>query len=214
MSLDSAFAIKILCPEFKDKVKTRGKLKIAIVPRSDYFVDFELFKKMYVSYVKTIKTLVVTLNKRYDIDIHLISHHPQDLKVIRSTCKVLDQSTKSNIKVHHIDTVKKSIETLSNVDLIVTSRLHAGIIGMSFGVPAIFFMPSQDTKVLDVLDSLSLDKRLFLVDLFNSKEYASLAEKVITIVDNLNNISKLIESKVESASCHTPVKLMGLLLES
>jgi len=221
MALDSGFGIRLLY-ENPEAVYKTDKLTICITPRKDYFYFYHLRGETYVKYLSSLKQLVEVLN-RLGAEILLV---PQTLKspidmqnitdedAVSDLLKLFDEQTKKSMRVVKPRTVLDSARAFCSCDIVVTSRMHAGIIALAYGKPVVFFMPRDDVKMLDVLSYLGLDEKRYVVDSFNPKEYERLIPTVIDLLQNLTRESRMIEYAVNKhlLDVEKPVKLLKKLI--
>jgi polysaccharide pyruvyl transferase WcaK-like protein len=200
MALDSGFGIRIL-NENPGNI-TRGRnLVVCIVPRKDYFYLYNL-AQVYPKYLLTLKRLIGVLINEFDADIWLIPHttksstYLSDEYAILDLLKILDGSLRRNIEVMTPQNIFDSARVFSSCDMVITSRMHAGIVSLAYGKPTVFFMPRDDVKVLDVLSYLGLGEERYIIDSFNPREYDKLIELVKDILFDLSRETKTIESAV------------------
>jgi len=88
---------------------------------------------------------------------------------------------------------------LASVDLLVTSRMHAGITAMGAGVPALFLLPSEDVKVLDILSFLNLEADDFIIDIFNPKTMRAenIQQKFQSMIDNIGDVKQMVDKGID-----------------
>lgn len=200
MALDSGFGIKIINKN-PDKIPRRQNLTVCIVLRKDYFYFYGL-NHVYPRYLLTLKHLVSVLNNEFDADIWLVPHTTKsstclsDEYAIYDLLKILDESLKRNIVVMMPQSVFDSARIFNSCDMVVTSRMHAGIITLAYGKPALFFRPRDDVKVLDILSYLGLGEERYIIDSFNPREYDRLPGMVKSVLFNLSRETKSIESTI------------------
>jgi len=214
MALDSGFGVKLV---YKDPAKAYKKTReyvIGIVPRRDYFASYRL-KEVYVEYLKALKYLLEGFSNNFDSEILLMPHAiPSDEYTISDLMKILNSNVKKCVKVMRPFNVLDSIKIVNSCDVLITSRMHAGIIALAYGKPTVFFMPKEDTKVLDVLSYLGLDEELYMIDSFDPREYEKLFQSVKQVLEDLtqeaNAVKKCVDKHV--LDVEKPIKLMQKLL--
>jgi len=63
--------------------------------------------------------------------------------------------TRPNVRFHQLSDLESGIEFLQGLDLLLTSRLHVGMVAMSYGVPCVSLLPRAKTALC--LRELGLD---------------------------------------------------------
>lgn len=128
---------------------------------------------------------------------------------------LLDEDARKRVVVYRPKTIAEDIEIMQSLDMLITSRMHAGIVALAYGKPALFFMPKDDVKFLDILGMLDLDVDAFAVDAFDLKEHEKLFAKVEYILDNLSKMSSHIENQVNSLlpTVKKPIEFAKKLIE-
>jgi len=220
-ALDSGFGLRLIYERPKWNSGIRN-LRIVIVP--SYMHAY-----MHEQYRRGLTRLVSWVFSKFDCEFYLMpfcidaSNETKDVRAVNDILSAskgrLTQELKS-IKV--VDTAHMSIheiyEFFGSVDVVVTSRMHAGIMAMSAGTPALFLVPKDDTKILDVLASLGLDTRQFLIDTFNPKEMKddNVQQKFKSLVDNISTVKQTIDRRIEEAlpSVKLPLSYAKNLIES
>ena len=205
VALDSGFGIKILT-ENPGNIVRRRNLVVCIVPRKDYFYFYSL-AQLYPRYLLALKHLTRVLISEFDADIWLVPHTAKshtrlgDEHAILDLLGVLDESLRRNIEIMAPQGIFDSARVFSSCDMVVTSRVHAGIVSLAYGTPTLFFMPRDDVKVLDILSYLGLSEERYIIDSFNPREYERLPGMVKDVLFNLSRETKIIESTI---SRHLP----------
>lgn len=90
--------------------------------------------------------------------------------------------------------VLTEVDWARKFDLVITSRMHAGIMAMSAGVPAIIVLPRMEQKSIEVLNYLELEEMHHFEDMLR---LSWLPEKVEYAVENLSEMRKTVDSAVE-----------------
>jgi polysaccharide pyruvyl transferase WcaK-like protein len=197
VTLDSGFGIRILAENPGNFVRRRS-LVVCIVPRSDYFYFYNL-GQLYPRYLLALKHLIRVLISEFDVEIWLVPHTVKsstrlgDEYAIHDLLGILDESLRRNIETKAPQNIFDSARIFNSCDMIVTSRMHAGIVSLAYGKPTLFFMPRDDVKVLDVLSYLGLSEERYIIDSFNPREYDKLPGMVKDILFNLSRETKTIE---------------------
>jgi len=221
MALDSGFGIRLLY-ENPGAIYKTGELTVCIAPRKDYFYFYDLEGKIYAKYLSSLKQLIEVLN-RLGTEILLVpptlkspidTQDITDEDAVSDLLKLFDERTKKSIRVVKPRTVLGLTRMLYSCDIVVTSRMHAGIVALAYGKPVVFFMPRDDVKMLDVLSYLGLDKKRYVVDSFNPKEYERLIPTVMDLLQDLTRESRIIEHAVSKCllEVEKPAKLMKKLI--
>ena len=221
-ALDSGFAIKLLYPSLSKSSQKTHKLVTGVIPRKDYFYTYNRIR-LYVQYLKLLKCLIEDLTKKFDAEVLLIPHSLKsvekaidlsDESAVDDLVDILSDHVKEHVKVTKPLNVLDSLKIINSCDILITSRMHAGIIALAYGKPAMFFMPKEDIKVLDVLSTLGLDEKLYIVDSFNPREYGKLISITSDMVQNLSRETKVVEYAVNRhlPEAEKPVILMRKLL--
>jgi len=197
VTLDSGFGIRILV-ENPGNVVRRRSLVVCIVPRSDYFYFYNL-GQLYPRYLLALKRLIRVLISEFDVDVWLVPHTIKsstrlgDEYAIHDLLGILDESLRRNIEIKAPQNIFDSARIFNSCDMVVTSRMHAGIVSLAYGKPTLFFMPRDDVKVLDILSYLGLSEERYIIDSFNPREYDKLPGMVNDILFNLSQETKTIE---------------------
>jgi polysaccharide pyruvyl transferase WcaK-like protein len=205
VALDSGFGIRILAENLGNVVRRRS-LVVCIVPRRDYFYFYNL-GQLYPRYLLALKHLIRVLISEFDVEIWLVPHTTKsstrlgDEYVILDLLGILDESLRRNIEIMAPQSIFDSARVFSSCDMVVTSRMHAGIVSLAHGKPALFFMPRDDVKVLDILSYLGLSEERYIIDSFNPREYDRLPGMVKGVLFNLSQETKIIEFTI---SRHLP----------
>jgi len=197
VTLDSGFGIRILAENPGNFVRRRS-LVVCIVPRNDYFYFYNL-GRLYPRYLLALKNLIRVLISEFDVDVWLVPHTVKsstrlgDEYAIHDLLGVLDESLRRNIEIKAPQNIFDSARIFNSCDMVVTSRMHAGIVSLAYGKPTLFFMPRDDVKVLDILSYLGLSEERYIIDSFNPREYDKLPGIVKDILFNSSRETKTIE---------------------
>jgi len=106
-------------------------------------------------------------------------------------------------------------EYLSSPIMVLTSRMHAGLMALSGGIPTIFLQPRDDTKVLDVLSTIGVNEEEFIVDAFSEKNFSEeLTNRITYMINNYENIVYALNRAVEKAalSAEVPFRVLRDIL--
>jgi len=224
IALDSGFGVRLLYPDVSKllQIQSKHKFVIGLVPRKDYFYLYGL-DHVYMKYLLILSRIIKSLVSKFDVKILLVPHtlkSPRDITntsdedTIHDLLNVLDGSIKKYVKVVKPLSILDSVKVLSSCDIVITSRMHAGVISLAYGKPTIFFMPKDDVKMLDILSYLGLDEKRYVIDSFNPKEYEKLIPTTMQVLENLSEESRLIEHVVSKhlPEVEKPVTLLKRLL--
>lgn len=213
-ALDSGFGVRFLFNKPIGSVD-KSKVIVGIVPRRDYF-EFYGLHELYQEYLRVLKVVVEGLVERYGVEVVLIAHSVgSDELAIAGLLKMLSKRVRKAVRVATPRSVADSVHVISSCDFLITSRMHAGVIALAYGKPAVFFMPRGDVKVRDVLLHLGLEEELYLIDAFNPKEYGNLWPVVVRITETILQESRVISHAVNRRleEVKLPVRVLRRLLE-
>jgi polysaccharide pyruvyl transferase WcaK-like protein len=197
MALDCGFGMRLVQPHNIASLNRRKRpLKVVIVPRTDFFGNYRR-GKLYPSYLKALAGLILWLSENYDVEVWLSSqvidrgtpndqHATVDLFAFFERAVCSDVALLKCVKIAKPATISDAYGLISGADLVVCSYMHAGIMALSAGVPAVFAVPKLDVKVLDVLSFLGLNEDTFLIDVFNinSLRKENFIAKIKSIIEN------------------------------
>jgi hypothetical protein len=219
IGLDAGFGVRLLNP--KPWRTSRERLVMGIIPRRDYFYFYQR-EGMYAEYLKALKKLIeyATAN---NLEVLLIPHSLRsnttsielsDENAIEDLLGIIGEEHRRKIKVAVPKDLLEDIRLLSSLDVLVTSRMHAGILALAYDIPSIFFQPKDDVKVLDLLSMLGFKPDKYLVDCFNPKCYDRLYVSLKQIIGELSRESKIIKDAVDRSieTLELPVRLAAKLL--
>lgn len=122
-----------------------------------------------------------------------------------------------HLKISYPDTLVDAWKSYSSADLVITSRMHVGIIALSLGIPSLFILPLKHVKVHDILSFMGLNADSFFIETFDesSLRAEAIAKKAEKILENLGYYGKTIESSINRVMptlelpFNTLVKLLG-----
>lgn len=207
MALDSGFGARQIFADYKTSdVSNNNSLKIVIIPRKEYFFIYK--NCLYDVYLKTISNLILWLFRNFNAEIFLVSQFKEKdqysdymaISDILETLRKLDKSSKytNRLKIANFTAIEDAYKLYAVSNLVITSRMHGGIMAMSAGTPAIFALPSADQKVRDILSFLDLDETSLLIDIFDSNaiESDNFILKVSKIIENIDYYRKKVEFTV------------------
>ncbi len=194
IALDTGFALRKIYPDIKSK-KEGEKLRVAIVPRKDFFYGYEWYNQ-YARYLKTLREVAGLLKERYDAELTLVpfsfGYKTSDVHAVEDLIR-LAKIEDNTLQMSRYP-VEEGCKKLSEFDLVITSRMHAGIMAMSAGVPAIIVLPRMEQKSIEVLNYLELEEMHHFEDMLR---LSWLPEKVEYAVENLSEMRKTVDSAVE-----------------
>lgn len=194
VALDTGFALRKVYPDVKSK-KEGEKLRVAIVPRKDFFYAYGWYDH-YVRYLMTLREIAGLLKERYGAEITLVpfsfGYETSDVYAVEDLIR-LAKFEDNTLQMSRYP-VEEGYRKLSEFDLVITSRMHAGIMAMSAGVPAIIVLPRKEQKSVEVLNYLELEEMHYFEDMLH---LSWLPEKVEDMVENLSEMRKTVDSAVE-----------------
>jgi polysaccharide pyruvyl transferase WcaK-like protein len=223
MAPDSGFAIKSL-HSLRTTKKKDGAIRLAIIPRKDYHVTHGKLE-LYKTYVDVLAKLVSWLIQTLAAEVHLVPHTIRDgdhsglddVSAIEDLLGHFESETKTGqLKVFHPKSPLDTYRLFSQMDLVVTSRMHAGVLAMSAGSVAFFLIPSEDVKVLDIMSSLGLDSTDFIIDMFDTRQFTfgNIRDKVKVLLDQNTEFTKRVTSGVDRVmpQVELPARTLSQLL--
>jgi polysaccharide pyruvyl transferase WcaK-like protein len=190
---DTGFYLRKLFPS---KVSaTRDRIRIAIVPRT-YLLDNPEEQLEYLSHLSRFIRLLS--QKRDDIEIYLTSlAFKADYSAMMDLIRLLKTRTPLlRIEITKLGDLSKAWDFYNKMDIIITSRMHDGIIGMSASKPVLIVFP-HDAKIFDILYMLHLDTTFYLVPPNTHSLSTELLKRTLILIDDYRNIKKGIKTKVE-----------------
>ncbi|MEM2240335.1 MAG: polysaccharide pyruvyl transferase family protein [Candidatus Bathyarchaeia archaeon] len=219
VSPDSGFGTKIFFNY--DKISRKScqkgkgeKFNVLIIPEVSFFFNYGR-KDLLPLYLKNFRKVVQLLVEKYEADIILGSTTLDYLDRFSYLC--CPKGYESSINVFKPKSMEDLIRTIVNTSLIITGKYHGGIIGLCYGIPAIFSLPFDEVKTVDTLALLNLDKEMFLLDIFSFRDLKEfkLCQQVNKIMENHSVISRMISTKVKSFSPLTtlPARIFYKLLK-
>jgi polysaccharide pyruvyl transferase WcaK-like protein len=226
MALDSGFGMRLINPDIiASKGSEKKALRIVIVPRKDYFYQYNR-SNLYKYYLDAIIGLILWLSKNFEAEVYLtnqtVDYDPMgDRNAINDVVLLLKKRTRNSqclkyLTIIESNSIIEAYRLYSSADLVVTSRMHGGVIALSSDTPVVFLMPSSDVKILDNLSFLGLDRKRFLIDMFdvNALKAENLVKKTENIIENLQYHRKIIKSAVTEKlpTIEQPVRHLAKLL--
>jgi polysaccharide pyruvyl transferase WcaK-like protein len=199
LALDTGFALRILYPEVRAQ-DNHGNLKIAVVPRKEMA---KTTPERYMRYLKRLKESIDFLTKKYNAQVDLLpfSHgYDNSDEAAAGDLYHSGAAIKNIVKLFEYP-IYETYKILSQYDYVITSRMHAGIMAMSAGVPCVMLFSRKTQKVIDVLDSLGLDKKLFMLPPVSER----LVKRLERNVENLQELRQMTDNAV-SQKCKESLK--------
>ena len=225
MALDSGFGIRLVCPDIiTSNALGRKASRIVIIPRKDYFYSYNR-EDSYKSYLDALIGLSLWFSRNLDVEVFFASQNVDysrmsDQAAIDDVLRLLKKRHSSqHFKCSSIiepNNIIDAYKLYASADLVISSRMHGGIMALSAGVPSVFIIPSADVKVLDVLSFLGLDIGPYLIDMFdvNALKAENFINRVENITRNLEYHRKIVESAVNRTlpTVQLPVRTLAKLL--
>jgi len=194
VALDTGFALRKVYPDVKAN-KEGDSLRVAIVPRKDFFYEYE-WHGHYVMYLRALREIFKFLEK-YDAKITLVpfsfGYATADESAVQDLIAFM--GFENNVLKTFLYKVEDLYKKFSEFDLVITSRLHAGIMAMSAGVPAIIVLPRDEQKTIEVLDYLGLREDYYFEEMLYLED---LPRKVEYIVENLSEVKRAVNDAIKS----------------
>jgi len=208
MALDSGFGVRLLLGRLARKRDNPGALRVAVTPRIDFFSAYHE-PELRSLYMDSLARVVRWMIRKKGAKIYLV---PQSLRdksfqglddtvAIRRLLVALGPRDAAHITSFTPKSLADAYSFYNSIDLLITSRMHGGIMAMSAGSPVLFLLPTGDTKVNDVLASLNLNSREFMIDLFDAKQlrFTNMVSKVSTFMRSHNDLSRMITRRIDNA---------------
>ncbi len=152
---------------------------------------------------KLIKCIIKLCKKitKLGIMIYLFPMWKKDVSVIIEISKSIKSSLVQSIPFYN--DYRKCIALLSKMDLVISMKLHGLIFSALVNVP--FISIAYREKCISFCESMEMEDFYCKTDSENLDEV--LYEKVLYVFENRNNISRLIENKVDNIISITMKKL-------
>ncbi len=227
MALDSGFGAKLICPHIERSNPTEKTFKILIIPRKSYFYFYER-EGLYKLYLNSLAELISWLSRSFDVEIYLTSE-TIDVKysflggqgaindLLATLKKRRDKKHFKNLTCVVPESLVSACRLASTMNLVISSRMHGGIMALGSGVPAFFILPSVDTKMLDVLSYVGLDVNSVFINMFdaNMLKTENFVSKIGKLVENINPYRDKLEHNVNRAlqTIEFPVEKLNELSE-
>ena len=171
---------------------------IAVCLRRDYFTKYkEMFTESDVGLLlQSIATLLDNLVDDYSLNVYFVPMAPDGDLILSKWCYKLMRNKK---KAHIIDTKYMDcteVKTLlSNMDFLITMRIHAAILAGSSLVPSVSLIPSRDLKSVGIMESMSLGE--YNVDLLEPKLAVKLLpSKVKQLYENIEEVTQVLRDRM------------------
>lgn|GEM_PF-4483925 len=225
MALDSGFGMRLIHPDIiASKVLEKQALRIVIIPRKQYFYRYNRWD-LYKPYLDALAGFILWLYRSFDAEVYLTSqtvdYDPMgDRSAIDDLVRLLEKSARNSrclkcLRIVKSNSIIDAYRLYASADLVVSSRMHGGIMALSSGVPAVFIIPSADVKVPDNLSFLGLDTNRFLIDMFdvNALKTENFINRIGSIIENLEYYRKIVEFAVKRAlpTIELPIRTLAKL---
>lgn len=209
---DSTLALNMFFNAYSDGERDRDKIRVVIVPRKEYFVTFSILDR-YKVYILQLAKAIRNLWEKFDSEIVLLSHYigfSSDFTAIRDLIKALGRLS-SRVRICIPKSLLEDIRIISSADIIITGRLHAGLIGMSYGKAVLFTLPAFDVRLRDVFSLLNLDIESYLIDIHSRDSLGDMLSKLLEMVNCLKYYSHKISRAVHKAMSYTAIPAITIL---
>jgi len=213
LSADTAFLLEgsnfnsVLNKLSKQNVSFQ-KPAVAVCLRTDYFTEYrqEYVEKEVNLLLRSIPTLLDSLIDKKAFNIYLVPMASEDYFVSKWIYNFL----RNKKKAHIIDTKNMScaeVKTLlSQMDFLITMRIHAAILAGSSNVPSISILPSHDLKSVGIMKDMNLSD--YSLDLSDPNLVAKLlpikikqlCENIDKVVDDMKERLPIIRSRAEKSA--------------
>jgi polysaccharide pyruvyl transferase WcaK-like protein len=170
LSIDPVFLLEKMTD--KNMEKERKTISICII---DLFLNKDT-KEKYDNYIDGLSKLINQLQEKGYL-IYLFSTEPRDYKAVHEVFNKVTNS--NNIEIKEISNLNELIKLYGNTDLIIGTRMHSLIVGLSQLIPVIGL--SWQDKVNEMFEMVNLSD-----DVINIED---LEENIVKIV-------KLVEEKL------------------
>ena len=191
IALDPAFYIRKVFPHGINK--NRSKLRVSVTPRKDMFIN----KEDYLQYASNLLNFIIRLRREFDIEIYLTSlAFDADYEAIKDIMHNLKLFTDLEFQVVKFTSLKDALQFYNTIDIMITSRLHDGILGISASKPVIFIFP-HDSKILDVLSMLGPEFKFNWIYPNDPHMSVRLLQNVKYLIGNYKSFKKELENRIE-----------------
>ena len=209
---DSTLALSIFFNTHSSRERDYDKIRVVIVPRKEYFVTFSMLDR-YKVYILQLARTVRDLLERFDSEIILLSHYAgfsSDFIAIKNLIEAL-RGVSTRVKICMPTSLLEDIRVISSADVIITGRLHAGLIGMSYGKAVLFTLPTFDVRLHDIFSLLSLDVEPYLIDICSKDSLKNIPSKVFEMINYLKYYSYKISCATRKAMSYTAIPAKTIL---
>ena len=182
---------------------------IAVCLRSDYFTAYrEKFSdKNIIFFLRGIATLLDNLIEKESLRIFFVPTVPEsDYAVSKYVHNLMRNKEKVCIvNTKYLDCTEVKM-LLSQMDFLISMRIHATILAGSSNVPSVSILPSHDLKSVGIMEDLSLsDYFLNLSDLASTAtllptKIKQLYHNIDGVVDNVKERTPIIRSRAERSA--------------
>lgn len=135
--------------EFLDDIVWSVSRKIPVAPTSREGRRPKVGINLYIRHsrkMQPVRMLLQLITKvRRDIDFVFYEIHPELDGTFEAFTANLNQS---NCSAQELLDIREACQELSSTDLLITTRLHCGVMAMSYGVPSIAFAGAEKTRLL------------------------------------------------------------------
>jgi len=182
---------------------------IAICLRNDYFTRYKgIFTETEVNLLlKCVAKLLDNLIEKYSFNVYFVPMSVDDDVIFSKWCRKL---IRRKHMAHIVDTRYMDcteVKTLlSNMDFVITMRIHGAILAGASHVPSISLMPSCDLKSVGIMDDMCLGD--YHVDLLEPNlairllpfKVEQLYRNIDKVVNDIKNRIPIIQSRAEKAA--------------
>jgi len=170
---------------------------IVIIPRRGFFYSYNK-SNLYKNYLKfLIKLINNFIKKGYKI---VLSNQAMEMSSINDLLSLIkEKKLLDNIQISIPNNIIESYYLLSKSKLVITSYMHGGITAFCSNTPCVFIMPKEDTKVLDILESIKLNIPEFFIDIFSIKDdnYHLHLNIITNLLENNLRYNNIISNNIE-----------------
>jgi len=211
-ALDSGFGMRLLCG-LATSGRKDGVVRIAIVPRREYFFGYGKVR-LYDLYLNALVKLIRSLIARGATEVYLVPQSLEDSTHVYRGQRMDDvaathdlteslgsELSEGRLKILCPKSPVEAYRIFGSMNLVITGRMHGGIMAMAAGTPALFLLPKDDMKVLDVLSFLGLDSSQLTIDIFDAGalRFENLADRVTTLLRDSKQLQRTVTESVERA---------------
>ena len=214
LSADTAFLLEnAKLSSVMDKLAEQNvffeRPSVAVCLRSDYFTVYrEKFSdKDIIFFLRGIATLLDNLIEKESLRIFFVPTVPEiDYAVSKYVHNLMRNKEKVCIvNTKYLDCTEVKM-LLSQMDFLISMRIHATILAGSSNVPSVSILPAHDLKSVGIMEDLSLsDYFLNLSDLASTAtllptKIKQLYHNIDGVVDNVKERTPIIRSRAERSA--------------